>query len=288
MALVQQQKEVFIVRMKDGVRVYDLEPSALTWGTRLNKAGSISVDIRIGSSAVDEVAVKEFTKPKKYGLVIMVDGELQEGGHITTRTFSDDAKSVSVTAVGLWTYLDWVRVWSPTFNRSTGDPKDDTVTISGSWRGISAALIMNAVNNPDGEATLPPVFSPYVGEAGTQSKTYKGADGTTLGEALSEIIDAGGPDQEFVPVWTNESRTGVIWEHRAGAPLLMQAGNPHVFDHITRSLLRSSPVSGWMRTGRPSRRVSGPLAPVRTISRPSLLERIRFSSMMTIRFLKPR
>lgn len=234
MALTAERR-AFIFRMKDGQRILDLDPAGLRWGLRLNKGGTIDLDIRVGADDVDAAAVRTYTKPKKYGIALAHGSKIIEAGHITGRTWADDGGSVSITVVGLWTYLEWLKVFSENFNRRTGDPKADQFTLSGmTLAGIAGALIRTVVNNPHEADTIPPITTDQAAQPGAHTRTYFGKDFANLAQRLTELTGvAGGPDQAFIPEFVDSTEQAIRWRHTTGTeaqPLLMQDGAPHIFD----------------------------------------------------------
>lgn len=247
MALNDSTRQLFIIRMIDGQRMLDLDAAGLKWSVRLNKGGTLSADIRVGSSNIDNATVRTYTAPKKYGLALAEGDKIIEAGHITGRNYSDDGNQVSLTAVGLWTYLDWVKVFSSNFNRDTGDPTKDTVKIAGmTLAGIARTLIRNAADNPSVADHFPPIITSSATATGTDTRTYNGGDFTNLSKALADIIDGGGPDQAFYPEFTDSTHQAVRWVHVAGSAgnsLNMQAGDPHLFDTtVPRSIVTALTV----------------------------------------------
>jgi hypothetical protein len=229
---LKQNREVSVIRMGDGSRVLGLDVASLDWELRLNKEGGINVDSRIAAHEVSYQDVIALTTPKKYGLALDVNNELAEAGQIASRTFSDDGKTMSLQAPGVWAYLELLKVHKVSFNFATDDPKLDDVTFSGmSWRGIAGAILMAVVNNPHNIEEVPPFVCDFAGEAGTKSMTYLGADFTTVAEALKALTEvSGGPDLALIPEWVDAERTRLQWRLTGGQPLLMQDGDPEVID----------------------------------------------------------
>lgn len=244
MALVPvQKKDLYVIRMVDGANMMKLEPSTLAWSLRLNKAGEISADARIAANEVDYNRILQFTDPKKYGLLVEINDRPVEAGQIVSRTFADDAKSVSLRAPGIWTYTEWLKIHNMNFDYRVGDPKLDDVTFSNmSWRGIAGALIMRAVFNSHNDNDVPPFVCDFTEEPGNHSMTFKGADFKNIGAALTEITTrGGGSDLGFVPEWTSGSKTRMQWRLVGGEPLLHSYINngPPTIDHT----LLESPIT---------------------------------------------
>jgi hypothetical protein len=227
-------KRLLIVQMTTGDVVSELPPSSLKWATRLNKNGTIDVDVRISADDVDEATVRRFTKPKKFGLALVEGDNILEAGHITSRTFADDGASVSVSAVGIWTYLEWVKVFSPDFDRDSGDPRTDQHTIDGTLGHIARQLVRNSMDNIHDAWHTIPIITISDTEVGTNTRTYYGKDFASVAERLQQLISVQhGPDIEFTPEFTDATQTHIHWVMRTGGkanPLLMQVGEPHPLD----------------------------------------------------------
>lgn len=228
-------KRILAFQMTTGEVLYELPPSALTWSTRLNKYGTIDATVRIGSADVDAASVRAFTKPKKFGLALVEGNHIIEAGHIVSRPYSADGRSVTISAVGLWGYLEWVHVFSAGFNRGASRPQTDIHTINGTTlAGIARKLIRNGMDNPYERGHTVNIVTTDDGEKGDATRTYYGADLATLAGRLHQLTGVeGGPDQAFQPEFTDEHQTHIHWVHRAGTkanPLLMQVGEPRVLD----------------------------------------------------------
>lgn len=104
----------------------------------------------------------------------------------------------------------------------------DTITLTGSLRSIaSQAVYLCTMAKPSGQL---PIDLPYYGEAGRESRTYKGSDlvNLTCVKVLEDIADAsGGPDLQLRPYLAHDGGYSVRYTLLGGtaaSPGLPQSG----------------------------------------------------------------
>lgn len=225
--------------LRTGRRIQTVPAVRGPWSDVLNEAGEVSCTVSLRDPVVHRLGLKESAKPGK-AFLAAVDGDLVvQAGPIWLHDYRADTGLLTMSAAGMWSYFDHRRILPVLAGRSPTDPTTDTryapasTDPLGPWptdtrkslQGIARALVAQAQSWTGGNV---PVILP--GEvAGSNERTFRGAELVAVGEALRDLTRAeGGPDIRFEPRLTSD-RLGVEWVMRIGTPtqpLLFSAVEP--------------------------------------------------------------
>lgn len=218
----------FIADLKTGtVLIRSLTVKSGSVSPTLNKAGGITAKVQLPlvadfgtvTSTLDASVIAE----GKTVLGLEENGVILDAGPIWETEFDFDTWELSITAAGLRSYYDY-RFVLPA-NVSTHYGSDSTFS-NLSLQTIAKRVVQQAQAWTNG--ALPLVFENDI--AGTNSRSYLGADLQTVSEVLTKLSEvSNGPDIEFRPEFTSD-RSKVQWRVVTGSPELRQSGADWVFD----------------------------------------------------------
>lgn len=214
--------------LRTGRRIQTVPALSGPWNDVLNDAGTVSCTVSLRDEEVQRLGLKESAKPGK-AFLAAIDGDLVlQAGPIWTHEYNANDGRLTMNAAGMWSYFDERRVLPvlagrvPTnpstntrFTAVSSDPDDPWPTDTRkSLQGMARALVAQAQSWTGGN--VPVVLPAEI--AGTQERTYRGADLTVVGEALRDLTRLeGGPDIRFQPRLTAD-RLGIEWVLLVGTP----------------------------------------------------------------------
>lgn len=245
---------VFVYNTRTGQILLDVPVTGTpTWSTGVNQTGGVSVNVPIGGTGLDREDADEYFLPLRNSLAIAYGARIWQAGPILTEAFDDTTNTSTLTATGLWGFLNTKRLlldYGWTFNDPNALTAFDiafgpSVTTpaavpSGQGRsGVSYATIAKRIvqaavgRTPDN--SLPVVFN-MDDAAGTAAITYPASDFVATGQRLDDLTAlANGPEIVFAPEFVDSTQQSVqhrmnigSWESSTG---LGQSGFPWAFDY---------------------------------------------------------
>lgn len=212
-------------------RVTDvLKATGASWQQTLNGAGQVD-QVTVAGAEVRAKQLRSSCRAARSFIVADVDGVLQEGGPVWSRTWDAEKRQLTLGASGLWSLFDH-RLVVPVL--AAGQRVQDvafTPTPS-DLGGIARQLVVLAMSHVGG--SLPLVHAAAV-PAGDRTETFPGWELANLGEELRQITrrQVAAPDIRFRPRWKSGSTLAVEWVMETGTearPLLTQAGDDWFLD----------------------------------------------------------
>lgn len=213
------------------VRVRNIPARAATVTTGIESA-SLNMTVRL--PAVDPTTGRVLDLagqlvPGKSFIGFVQNGEIIDAGPLWTDEFTFDTRQHFMQATGLEGYFDY-RYVVPLL-----DPDETHADVTSEFTGVSLRTQAKRLVQLCQEWTpsLPLVFEND--EAGSSVRTYPGVDLMRVSDALRNLAGViGGPEIRFRPrfktVGSEVDRQYVEWQMITGDPLLMQSGQPHVWD----------------------------------------------------------
>lgn len=234
-------------------RVTDtLLATGASWQQQLNAAGQVD-SVTVAAAEVRAKQLRSSCRAARSFIVADVDGVLQEGGPVWSRTWDAERRQLTLGAAGLWSLFDH-RMVVPVL--AAGQRVQDvsfSPTLS-DLGGIARQLVNLATSHVGG--SLPLVHSAAV-PAGDRTETFNGWELANLGEELRQITrrQVAAPDVRFRPRWRPGTPLSVEWVMEVGTearPQLSQDGDDWFLDaSVARSpVLRlntdeDGTVMGW-------------------------------------------
>lgn len=213
------------------VRVRNIPARAATVTTGIESA-SLNMTVRL--PAIDPTTgrvldIAEQLVPGKSFIGFVQDGEIVDAGPLWVDEFTFDTRQHLMQATGLEGYFDY-RYVVPLL-----DPGQPHADVTSEFTGVSLRTQAKRLVElcQEWTPTLPLVFEDD--EAGSSVRTYPGSDLMRVRDALRNLSGViGGPEIRFRPRFKvtggGIDRQYVEWELVTGDPLLIQAGQPHVWD----------------------------------------------------------
>lgn len=205
-----------------------VEPTALRWTDTLNSSGSIE-GVTLPLSVVRDHDLRGKTNGVRSFIAVEVDGRIKQAGPIWSRTWNWEQQQATVSAAGVWSWLDRCFVRPAVL---TPPIQSNVFTVSGkSLGGIARALVERATLYD--YASVPIVLPPD--EAGTHTESFPVWSLLRYGEQLRQITQRAtdAPDIAFTPRRRQDDPRFIEWVMRVGtaeAPALQQVGPEWVFD----------------------------------------------------------
>lgn len=221
---------VFVADTVTGAIVGWLAPMSLTCGPRLNAAGALDVKITrtnaLGMRSFDDV-----TKPLKRSLGIAFGDNIIDAGPIYRRIDDPSSDSIQIYAKNIFSIFDRRLIFAGTGEFGANDkPTTNVLNIDHmSVKDINNYLVGNNIHG-NAKAILPINVPAAVANSGTASRSYFGYDLMSIGTAISQNAQAGGPDVVMRPRFKDASQTAIVWDMISGDPLVRQSGPDWVFD----------------------------------------------------------
>jgi hypothetical protein len=217
-----------------GRQILDLNVMTGTWSLGLNQADTVQVSIDMQDPAMIALGLRNAATPAKTILACAEDDTILAAGPIWSRNYDRDAKTLQLSAKGIWSYFDHRFIQQ--LLAATVDVTQFTLPDPANPGGSipNPALATNLQNVDLGtiakqlmqlaqswtNSTIPLVFMDD--RAGTRVRNYQGADFTNLGDALRALTEVdGGPDIIFTPQFTPD-RLGIQWYVRTGTETVPQ------------------------------------------------------------------
>jgi hypothetical protein len=199
------------------------------WNYGVNQAGALQVTVPIG--AIDKRTLRALLDYWRLSWGLAWGGHILQCGPVVTHKFSDvdGPPTLTVGAAGIWGLFTTKRVLAnPAFvGTNLALETADTILTGLSLHTIAKRLVQNDMTR---NGSLPVTLPSDI--AGTAERTYPGYDLAYVGERinqLTQVID--GPEIEFRPEYTSDTRTAVRWKMRIGNPRLGNLGVPHAYDY---------------------------------------------------------
>lgn len=224
---------VFVGNMVTGRISCDLPVSAISWGLRLNDAGSIDATTKSLSAQVADIDLRAVTTPRMQFLGVAYEDTILEAGPIWKRDYKPGTGQLKIGASGIWSLFDRTKVlnWAQ-INAGTPVPRSVLDLTSLSYGSIARELVRLCLAGNPANPGLPVVLPPIV--AGTRERHYKGYELGWLGERLRNLTKIqDGPDISFRPRFNGADPTKVEWVMQHGTdtdPLLYQSGADWIWD----------------------------------------------------------
>lgn len=223
---------LFVASTRTGQIVADMPWVGVPrWEYRLNAAGSLTCTVPL--DAVDKVTFDELCTPWRWTWGLAWGSHILQAGPVITDRYQDQAgpPTADVGCGGLWTLLHHRVLVNPGWaeGQDVAAAAADVVLTNRTLRQIARDMVSGDITRAGHSL---PIALPANDPAGSHERTYPGYDLAMVGERLqqlSQVID--GPEIEFRPRYTSESRTAIEWEMRAGSPRLGQLGYPHAWDY---------------------------------------------------------
>lgn len=220
--------------LRTGQVIDELVPTGCSWKQVLNTAGQVD-QVTVAGAEVRAKQLRRSCPAARTFLVVDVDGVLQEGGPVWSRTWDADKRQLTLGAAGLWSLWDH-RLVVPVLaagQRVQGATYTPTPSDLG---GLARQLVGLAMSHTGGQVPL--VHSAPV-PAGDRVETYYGWELANLGNELRQLTQrqVAAPDIRFRPRWATGSQLRVEWVMEAGTeaqPLLTQIGDDWVLDASVR------------------------------------------------------
>ena len=221
---------LFVAETTTGKIIRDLPfVGAPQWSYGLNMAGGLSAKIPIGAISKDELrAVLDYWR---LSIGIAWGDHIWQCGPVVTYRFTDveGPPVLDVGAAGIWGLFSQKRVIAnPAWTGVNLAAEDADVNLTNlSLHTIAKRLVQNDLTR---NGSIPIVLPSDI--AGSQERAYPGYDLAYVGERLSNLTQViNGPEIEFRPEYTDDSRTYMQWRMRIGNPRLGNLGLPHSWDY---------------------------------------------------------
>jgi hypothetical protein len=212
-----------------GGRITDtLDVTGCSWSQVANDAGTIT-QVVVQGHEVRAKKLRAAAPTARSFLAVDVDGRLQEAGPIWSRSWDDEAQTLTLGASGLWSLFDHRKVL-PALDVYTGRVQDAVMSTGNFDLGsIAHSLVGQAMSHVGGD--LPLVLEDF--RAGTHTETWYGWQLLKVGDQIRQLTQReNGPDIRFRPDYTTD-KLGMQWFLETGTedePLLTQAGDDWFFD----------------------------------------------------------
>lgn len=199
----------------------------MAWDRPLNDAGTANGTLNLQDADVRASTPRLTCAPARSFWMIEWDEVPVWGGVVWTHRYSRKARTLKLTAAGLWSLFDHRKALAAlAYAQAPGAAADLT------WSGISLGtqakrLVQAALAHTGGN--LPIVLPADV--AGTSIRTYPAYNLSWVGDLLTNLTEVeDGPDIEFAIERDPARESYVRWRMRVGNPLLEQSGDYWRFD----------------------------------------------------------
>ena len=224
----------FLADLRTGRISRDLPVQSGRWQRRLNRPETVSCVLDMRDPDVIGLLLRGSAAPGKTVLAVAEGDVILAAGPIWPPQYDRDAKTMSLSATGVWSYFDHRYVMPVTaatadlYQFSIQDPADPDskslipnpayATTFTDWElGTIAKKVVQQSRDWTG-GDLPITFE--ADRAGVHQRTWNAVEFKTVGEALKQLSEVeGGPDIRFMPRYTSD-RLGIEWELQTGTDAL--------------------------------------------------------------------
>jgi hypothetical protein len=239
---------VFLADTVTGKITAYLPVATVSWGMRLNSAGSVTVKVRPAAREYAHIDFRTASAVLRQSLGVAYGGRILEAGPISAQEYDARSGTLTITAEGLWSIFDRRKVLSRDAPGAAATSRDRWIIAPGrdvlAYRNVSLAAIardlvarsieQSPFTRPDG---LPAGhLNIDLGQQvpGTRERTYYGFDLASIGDRLRDLTEVDdGPDMRFRPRFSAADPTVVEWAFETGTetdPLLTQRGPDWTWD----------------------------------------------------------
>lgn len=232
--VVAPEFRVFVGNMVTGEIACDLPVSSLSWGMRLNSAGSVDASVKVRAAELRNKNLRNVTAAKKQYLAVSFGNTILEAGPIWKRNNKNTNGELKLGAEGIWSMLDKVKALNWAQIGAGIWPQRTSLDYTGMSLGsIAVQLVRDSVfGNPLNPGL--PIILPDILDVGTNERHYKGYELPWLGDLLKKLTQVqNGPDIRFQPRFNPADPTRIEWVMTTGttaSPLLYQAGADWMWD----------------------------------------------------------
>ncbi len=206
-----------------------LDGTLSSWSRELNGADQAQCSIAPGAvTATTRDGLRALTTGQLMSLIIDWNGVIVWAGPIIARQFTTG--TLTLTAAGLTSILATRKAITQTSPFPT-----QTLTYTGvSLATIASGLVQVATAMAKPGSALPIVLPPTESDTDTtHQRTYNGFDLSSISDLIANLTKViGGPDIDFMPQWTDGTRSAFQWVMRAGTKAQPQLSSmlPVAFD----------------------------------------------------------
>lgn len=200
-----------------------------SWSRELNGNDQAQCTLAPGAVTVaTRDALRALTTGQLMSLVVDWNGVIVWAGPIIAREFTGG--TLTLSAAGLTSILAARKA----ITQSPPFPSQVLSYTGVSLASIAAGLVHVATALSKPGATLPIVLPPSQPDSDpTHQRTYNGFDLSSISDLISNLTGViGGPDIDFMPAWTDGTRSAFHWVMRTGTPAQPQLSSmlPVSFD----------------------------------------------------------
>ena len=228
--------EIFETVTGDVVRTVD--PQSGSWTQTLNDPDTLTAKFDLNDPAVAAVDWRNAATPWKFSLCANEAGKII-GGPITSQSYDNDSKILTVQATGIEALLkrriikSALAWFQPLVDPSNELPRPALdVTYAGTDLGtIIRDLVSDTINSGEPGAFLPIIFEGA--RVGTRTRSYTAVDLKTVAAAIEDIMGSEkGPDMRFDLIEHPTETLKYQWRLFTGSEAKPRLANPveHPFE----------------------------------------------------------
>lgn len=215
----------WICDTQTGENRFRVNPSSASWERVINDGGGGQAVFQLSEQATFEMVTWDSSRPVQKTFVLAWDKYVVYAGLIWVREYDQDAKTLSVTHMDIWSIFKYRFL---VLSRVNGMADDAPITWTGqSLANIAKLIVQLGTDAASAKFKMPIVYPADV--AGAESRTYWPYHFPVVDDVLREIMaSAGGPDVDFHPYWDDQSRLRYemrignlndrAWDFHSGAP----------------------------------------------------------------------
>jgi hypothetical protein len=233
----------FLADLRTGRGLVDVQPIHGNWNRFLNSPETLTATLDLRDPDTIALRPRNAAAAGRSMLAVAVGDTILAAGPVWGHKYSRDQKTVTLSAVGMWSYFDHryvLPVVAATLDvtqftipdaaaagKTKPNPAVGTYLTGWEYGTIAKKWVQQAQAWTGGN--VPVVFE--ADRVGTRERNFEGSDFKKLGTVLSQLseVDAG-PDIRFLPRFTAD-RLGIEFLLQTGtdaSPLL--TGGPHLWD----------------------------------------------------------
>lgn len=233
----------FLADLRTGRQILDLPPLTGSWERFLNAPERIKAVLDMRDPDTIQLRPRVAAAPGRSILAVAAGDVVLAAGPVWAHVYDRDAKTLQITAAGIWSYFDHRYVLpiaaatigvdqftipdETAAGKTKPNPTVGTYLTGWEYGTIAKKWVQQAQAWTGGN--VPIVFESD--RAGTRERNFEGADFKNLGTVLSQLTQIeNGPDIRFMPRLTID-RLGIEFAMQTGtdaSPLL--TGGPHQWD----------------------------------------------------------
>lgn len=229
---------LFVANGVTGQIVGDLPFSGVpTWSRQLNDVGALSATVPLFQTSLGPDMLQRLREPWRWIVGYSEGSSIRQMGYLVSAAYDEtqNPPTATLTTKSMWDLLNSKRrVMNPgtqlqnanadvIFSATSTDPANQNLSL----QGIARRLVEIATA---GNLDLPVILPDAI--AGTAQRSYAAADLAYTGQRLQELTQVeNGPEVEFSPEFTDETRSYVTFRMRIGNTRLGQLGFPHSWSH---------------------------------------------------------